>query len=952
MGAKMDERQWKKIDEIFNAVLEQPPAGRAAFLHQACGSDAELRREVEQLLDQDEKPTAPIDTPALDHATFLESAELQAGSRIGPYRITGALGSGGMGTVYRAEDTRLGRTVAIKLLRASTAISSAMRKRFEREARAIAALNHPNICGVYDVGSQGGAGYLVMEYVEGETLAARIQRGPLALGDALTVACQVANALEAAHAKGIVHRDLKPENIMLTARGVKVLDFGLAKTPAPEGEEAVTAERSITAAGTIVGTAAYMSPEQACGKKLDSRTDIWAFGCLLYEMLTARRVFQGSTITEIVAAVLEREPDWTALPPAVRALLQRCLRKDAGRRLRDIGDARLELEDLLAAPPQPASAAATAGPAQGVRRPVLFAAVGAAAMAFVFLGVRALGPSAPAVAPRTVRFTITPNKIARGSGSDIDTEVSISPDGRHIAYVESEGGQFWIRDIDQEQARPVPGATDVYQAFWSPNSQFVGYAAKGELVRIPMQGGTPVPICKLNGSFRRASWSADGETILFCDNTGMYTVPARGGTPARLVEHSHIEHPSWLYLPGGGRAILYQAGAGKAPGQHGVYVMLLGETQGRLITVSSSSNPYPAYSPSGHIVYVDGINETTTIWALPFSLATLQATGKAFPIAQHGSSQQISRSDTLVYSDAPTQRQQLVWCDRTGKTLATIGEPLRQAAPLLSPDGRKLAVEVVEGDADIWIYDLDRGIKTRFTFDPTGETPGAWTPSGKELTYSSDRAGTSDIYSKPVNGSGEPALLVGTPLIDRAPDWSPDQKHLIYEAFSPETKGDIFYRERGADGKLGEPATFLKTPFNECAPRFSPDGRFVAYVSDESGVPEVYVRDFPHGNNKWQISEHVGFAPRWPRDAKEIFYVAPRAQLMAVPVATKPDFSPGRPAPLFQKRYLPAQLGGLYPQYDVSADGKRFVVLDRPAVEPQISIHVVQNWYEEFRGRR
>jgi len=941
MGKTMDPRLRAKIEGIFHAALERPPDQRTAFVAEACGGDADLLREVRQLLEQDEKSTAAIETPAAEQATFLLANELQSGARLGPYRITGSLGAGGMGSVYRAEDTRLGRTVAIKLIRTSLALSATTRQRFEREARAVAALNHPHICAVYDVGSEGGADYLVMEYVEGETLAARLKKGRLELAAALTVACQVADALSAAHAKGITHRDLKPENIMLTAGAAKVLDFGLAQAPAATQPDSGAAKHTLTAPGTIVGTAAYMSPEQACGSDMDARTDVWSFGCVLYEILTAKRVFSGSTLTEILAAVLEREPDWSALPattPAsLRSLLERCLRKDVSRRLRDIGDARIEMEDLLASPPAPASTPTRRTP---MRTAVVFAALGAAATALIFAGVLMLRRPPEAVAPHTTKFTITPHELARGGAGEIDTEVSISPDGKHIAYVEAEDAQFWLRDIDQDKPRPVPGAKAVYQAFWSPDSRFVGYAARGELVKIPMEGGTPVRICKLPNGFRRANWSSDGETIVFSDSTGLLTVPARGGEPTRLLPHDHLEHPSFLDLDHGRRAVLYQAR--EHDPRHGIYVLVVGESKPRFLMYSSSSNPYPAYSPTGHIVYADGMGDSLAIWALPFSLATLQPTGKAFPIAQHGSSQQVSRTGTIVYSDAPNDQHQLAWCDRSGKVLSTIGEPTRQAAPVLSPDNRKLAVANMY-DFDLWLYDLDRDTHTRLTFNPALQLPSSWT-AGNEVLYASNRDGSWDIFSKPSDGSGEAAPLVHTPLDEEMPEWSPDQRFLIYQVNSPETKGDLLYRERGKDGNLGDPVVFLKTPFNEMQPRFSPDGRFVAYVSNESGGPEIYVREFPGGANRVQISTHRGFTPRWRRDGKEIFYVEPgKSALMAVTVATHPAFSSATPVQLFQKASLP--------NYDVSSDGKRFIVLEKPPAGPPLTIHVVENWFEEFRSK-
>ena len=579
---------------------------------------------------------------------------------------------------------------------------------------------------------------------------------------------------------------------------------------------------------------------------------------------------------------------------------------------------------------------------------VTVAAVIAAALAL--FGSRAFRSAPENAVQRTVKFSFTPSQLLRGSTNNVDAEVSISGDGKHIAYVESQGGQLWIRDIDQEQARPVSGATGVYQAFWSPDNQFLGYSAgqncgvRGgcDLVRIPVQGGTPALIVKLQGPFRRASWSSDGETIVYCDTTGMYKIPARGGAPTRILEHPHIEHPSFLDLPGGRQAFLYQA---VDPGRqgHGIYVQLRGENQRRLITMSASINPYPVYSPTGHIVYVDGMGDSVAIWALPFSLTALQPSGKAFPIAQRGSSPMLSRTGTLVDSDVPSDRLQLLWCDRSGLSLSKIGEIQRQEFPTLSPDGSSVAFESRENEPDLWVFDLNRGIKTRLTADSAPETLGAWTPAGDEITYVSNRNGTADIFSRSLRGVGESRLLVGTPLAERTPDWSPDHRFLIYAADSPGSKSQLLYRERRLDNSLGDPVIFRKGVFNERAPRFSPDGSLVAYLSDQSGNNEVYVSDFPNGTSQRQISVNGGAAPRWRRDGREIFYLE-QSKLMRVSVATTPGFSLGIPALLFQKMSL--QNG-----YDVSADGKRFLVLDRPSGEPPLAIHVVHNWFEEFRGQ-
>jgi eukaryotic-like serine/threonine-protein kinase len=759
---------------------------------------------------------------------------------------------------------------------------------------------------------------------------------------------------------------------MVTEDGrVKILDFGLAKTfepPGPSPQSSTVTTFQLTEQGTVVGTAPYMSPEQAQGLKLDGRSDIFSFGSVLYEMATGRRPFAADTRLALLNKIVNEDPpppsEIATVPAELQNAVMRCLRKDPSRRYQTMADLKAALEDLkeqtVGSNARPAEAAMTRMGSSPRRtftgRTAITTGIVLALAGLAFVGIRAFHGSPSAGSLRTVKFTITPTNLRRGADTEIDAEVSISRDGKHIAYVESENGQLWIRDIDEEKARPVPGAINVYQVFWSPDNQFIGYSvgrgcypgapiganAGCDLVKIPVEGGTPAAITKLGGAFRRANWSSDGETIVYCDTTGMYTVPAKGGPATLILAHRHIEHPSFLDLPHNRRAFLYQA---VDPGQRG-HVQLMGEQRRRLLLVSSSSNPYPVYSPTGHIIYVDGQRELSAIWALPFSLEKLEATGKPFPIAQHGSSPSLSPTGTLVYSDVPTDRQQLGTVDRSGENFTAVGDPQRQGSPRLSPDGRQLAVEMVDKDPDLYIYDLNRGIKTRFTFDSALERLGGWTPSGDQIVYASDRNGNRDIFSKPSSGNKDGIPLVATPAAEQGPDWSPDQRFLIYVTFTPETQGDLMYRERRGDGTLGDAAVFLKTPFNEVAPRFSADGRLVAYVSDESGKNEVYVRDFPGGVNKWQISAKGGIAPRWRRDGKELFYVEGR-RLMAVSVATRPAFSPGAPVGLFEKRSLGSSVG---PQYDVSADGKLFYILDRPAGEGPLSIHVVHNWYEEFRG--
>ena len=1012
----------QQLSDLFHAARELPREQRAGFLAEACASDAELRREVEALLEGYEAAGDFLNEPVQVVARSLwagssnSSLLLPAGSQLGRFAVVSHLGAGGMGEVYLAEDTRLARRVAIKLLPAAFTADAGRVRRFVREAKAASALNHPNIITVHEIGEADGRHFIVTEYVEGETLRERMRREKLGLVAAIDVAIQVASALAAAHEAGIVHRDIKPENLMLRRDGyVKVLDFGLAKITERYPFQAASDSDSnlpaaTTEAGMVMGTARYVSPEQARGENVDARTDIFSLGIVLFEMITGRLPFNGVNAIEVMSAILNHEPapfpEYLAGAPPVLAhelerIVAKTLRKDREERyqaardlLPDLRSLKQALELFAVAGPEaragdpvsgapqtatgdsksaieagkpssegpPASpwsllkrgllglsgVAASPGRRLSVRKAALLTVGMAAVVTTTLIVGRLLRQSPDVKVQPTVKFTITPNKLARGGDTDIDAEVSISGDGRHIVYVESEGGQLRIRDIDQEKARLVPGATRIYQAFWSPDGQSIGYAVGPfgpDLVKIPVQGGTPTLIARFQGQFRRASWSSDGETIVYCDNTGLYTVPAKGGEPTRIIEHAHIEHPSFLDLPDGRYAVLFQA---VEPGltKHGIYVQTLGQDRRRLLTLSSSSNPYPAYSPTGHILYVDGTGDSVAIWALPFSLTTLQPSGKAFPIAQNGSSHQVSRTGTLVYTDVPSDRLQLVWTDRSGRSLSTIGEPQRQNRPMLSPDGRRLAMEVREGDSDIWVYDLDRPIKTRFTFDSAAESLGAWTPSGDQIIYASNRNGSFDIFSQSSSGNGEATLLVGTPRDERASDWSSGQRFLIYQAVSPQTKGDLLYRERHKDGSLGAPVVLLQTPFNEGAARFSPDGGFIAYFSDESGQNEIYVRDFPEGANKWRISTHGGLVPRWRRDGKEIFFIE-GSRLMAVSVTTRPAFSAGLPAPLFERRSLETVN---FP-YDVSSDGKRFVLLDRLVSEQPLTIHVVHNWFEEFRSR-
>ncbi len=873
------------------------------------------------------------------------------GQSISHYKITSKLGEGGMGEVYRAIDTKLNRDVALKVLPEAFAADRERMARFSREAQVLASLNHPNIATIHGLEETDGKQALVLELVEGEDLSERIKRGAIPLEESLKIALQMAGALEAAHENGIIHRDLKPANVKITPDGtVKVLDFGLAKAiepPTGEPDLSKSPTRSLDAAatemGVVMGTAAYMSPEQARGKPVDKRTDIWAFGVVLYEMLTGKMAFQGEDLSLTLAAVMKENPNWEVLPrtPApIENLLKRCLDRDQIHRLRDIGEARVAIQDYVADPSAyEADVVAEQPPIPLWRQPTAITAVTLA----LVIGLSAawlLKPATPLPEPPLRKLTLE-------WGEDIHRPV-VSPNGRHVAYLRGTIGvtELWIRDLDQEGPRQIVPEGMVSRPFWSADSRFIGFVLDEGLKKVSLQGGPAATLCRVSGPMRGATWSPDSASIVFAafsPTPGLYEVPAQGGEPKLLFEpgEDRYRDPHFLPSPSGGRKLLYVVGSSVQ--RHQIVAHDLETGQKELLT----SGRDPFFADPGHIVYRSV--DLSVVWAVPFSIETLQATGEPFPVRENASHHSVSRDGTLVYLGGGDNVQQLVWRDRTGSNLEAIGQPQQRIrAPALSPDGSRVAVLGLEnGNIDVWVHDIVRGLKTRVTSDPAREERPNWLPSGDKISFASGRNGTADIFMKSADGRGELEVLVATPAHEFPLDWTADGNYMIFVQFHAGRWGDLYYLRRDKDGRGYESIVFSETEFDELSPKISPDGRFVAYESKESGSYEVYVQPFPEGPGRPQVSSKGGRQPRWSRDGKEIFYVEGDA-LMAVPVSTTPTFSAGMPTLLFQGKGAFADRGH---SYDVSPDGKKFVIIELMQGGRTPAIQVVENWYEEFRER-
>jgi eukaryotic-like serine/threonine-protein kinase len=910
---------------------------------------------------------------------------LQPGTRLSAYEVLGLIGSGGMGEVYRARDTRLHRDVALKVLPDLFARDPDRLARFEREAQVLATLNHPNIAAIHGLEESNGIRALVLELVEGPTLADRLTHGPIPLNEALAIARQIAEALEAAHEHGVIHRDLKPANVKLRPDGTaKVLDFGLARALDPtDGAGDLShlptiTSPAMTGLGVVLGTAAYMSPEQACGKRVDKRADIWAFGCVLYEMLTGRRAFGGETVTEVLARILEREPDFASLParvpPQVARLLRRCLEKDPRRRLRDIGEARFELEQPATAEAHVAARSAVM-PRRFWRRPLLLMAGVVALMITTGLAVWAVMRPAP---PRVTRLTETPWGPTALNLAGFPPVVAISPDGARLAYVGAGAQQIVVRAFDQLDPIALQGMGTAGGLFFSPDGQWIGFFdGATTLKKVAVTGGPPVTISRTIGNPLGASWSAD-DSIIFATNdpgSGLWRVSAAGGEAEVLTApkraQGEVDHFAPQVLPGG-QAVLFTISTTGGPQ---IAVLDL-TTREQKVLIRGGGNA--RYAPTGHLVY--GVSAAEPLRAVAFDLRRLEVVGTPIPVLERvtaANNMSLALDGTLVYVSGGVQAaltRTLVWVDRRGREEALKVPPRGYMYPRLSPDGTRAALDIAGGaERDIWIWDFARETLTRLTFDPQADSHPTWTPNGQRLVFRSMRAGQSNLFWQAADGTGAVERLTENPKNQQFPgSFSTDGTRLVFREETATTGADLMVlaveaarRRSQAAGELQEESTrnvrpLVQTMFDELNGEISPDGRWLAYQSNESGQDEIYVRPFPDVNSgRWQISTGGGTRPVWARNGEELFYLAPGVAMMSAPVDGAPTesrstFRVGTPAKLFEGRYF-AVAGTDGRTYDVSPDGQRFLMIKvgdgsgQTAAPP--SIVVVQHWVEELKQR-
>jgi eukaryotic-like serine/threonine-protein kinase len=898
---------------------------------------------------------------------------LSPGTRLGPYEIVSPLGAGGMGEVYRAKDTRLGREVAVKVLPEHLTGNADVRARFEREARTISSLSHPHICTLHDVGRAPGAlgeagsagsgdvDYLVMELVEGETLAARIARGPLPNHEILKLGTQIADALDRAHRAGVVHRDFKPGNVMITKAGAKLMDFGLARaaahasTPGSSSTGVTIAQLTqsptmaspLTQQGSLIGTFLYMAPEQLEGREADARSDLWAFGCVLYEMATGRRAFNGKSQASLIGAIMGSEPPPISASnamssPALDALVRACLAKDPEERIQTAHDVKLQLSWIS----QSGEHSGPTGPIELPKRrrslePVAWALAAVGGLAALLLGLRG-GLAGASSGARQLAFTIPiPASITPLY------QPRISPDGTMLAFVAQDSlnrAMIWLRPLNALVANPIPGTEGSRPPWWSPDSRSLAFVADGKLKKISVSGGPAQVICDApTGS--DGTWSKDG-VILF-DGAGsdpIYRVNAAGGVKSVAIPGDSVRQVGWpAFLPDG-KHFFYSTVS--ATGDSKTMVGTLGSSKSKELPLAGSR---VEFSPDGYVL----LARDRTLVAQRFDAGALALRGEPFPIAENlpvGANGianfTVSNDGILVYRAATSLSNRLVWLSRTGQELAEVAPAADFRAPALSPDGTKIAIRRADPDSrnlDVWVIDTARGTTTRFTFDPGDDGNPIWSPDGAKIAWTGFRNGEDAIWMKSANGVGEEEKVTTTGSNSVALCWSRDGSTIFYQAFGASLY-DVSAVDLQGDRK---PRTILGSKFVEVRAQLSPDGHWLAYQSDESGRPEIYVVSYPNGAGKWQISTSSGIDPCWSRDGSELFYLSGDGRLMSVATPAGPGFNPGTPRALFRVQTEQSQRRNVYCP---SPDGKKFLFLV-PAGQSDTPMTALVNWRGNRNGR-
>ena len=873
---------------------------------------------------------------------------MEPGTKLGRYEIRSLIGAGGMGEVYLARDPKIGRDVAIKVLPAALSGDKERLARFEQEAQAAGSLNHPNILAIYDVQTANGAPYVVSELLEGETLRERINGAALPTRKAIDYALQITHGLAAAHEKGIVHRDLKPENLFITKDGrVKILDFGLAKLTQPDGavvQTDIPTRRVDTDPGTVMGTLGYMSPEQVRGRPVDHRSDIFSFGAILYEMFSGKRAFHGESTADTMSAILREEPPDLSetnksVAPGLERVINHCLEKNPEERFHSARDLAFAIEALSGSTSLSGGVLAALPPRKRwrSREGVAWVATSLALIAAAVLGT--LYFRRPAIDERTTRFVVAmPEKATEVIGP------VISPDGRTITFIGVADGrrQLYIRPLDSVTAQTLPGTEEAVFPFWSPDSRYIGFFSNNKLKKIEVTGGPAQTLCDApSGS--GGTWNSDGVILFGRFGAAISRVSAAGGVPASVLTlndaRKEREQDFPMFLPDG-RHFLYYSWNGNV-NDTGIYAASIDGGEPKLVVKNDSNF---AYSPLGYLLFA----RASTVMAQAFDAGKLGLSGDPFPIAENVtfaanisySNFSISENGVLVYHGSSNASRRLVWFDRSGKELSAVGPPGSYNDVVLSPDNKRAALQRVEGgNTDIWLIDLVRGVLSRFTFKPSVDDDPAWSPDGNSIIFTSTEDGTDKLYRKISSGAGDEELLSDYAVTaGDGIDWSSDGKYVLFKATGQNTVDDLGILP--LDGESA-PYLLLQSNFNEWQGKFSPDGRWFAYISSESGRPEVYVQSFPLSGGKWQISNGGGGQPHWRRDGKELYYIASDSKLMVVDIKPGTTFEMGTPTALFQTRVS----GYTAPnRYDVSIDGQRFLVNSPVEEASKTPITVVLNW--------